>query len=143
MKNYSKVKLIFIAPDDFRMEDDIKSHLQAHDIEFVETKDLTSALPELDAIYITRIQDEHDKAGESRKVDVSPFKLGVGHLKHMKQEAVIMHPLPRRDEIHPDVDADPRAKYWRQERNGMWMRVAILVKLFRVDHLIMHGHLLD
>jgi aspartate carbamoyltransferase catalytic subunit len=143
MKNYRKVKLVFIAPDDFRMEEDIKAHLQSHSIEYVETKDLTAALPELDAIYITRIQDEHDKAGESRKVDVTPFKLGVEHLKHMKEDAVIMHPLPRRDEIHPDVDADPRAKYWRQERNGMWMRVAILVKLFRVDHLIMHGHLLD
>ena len=60
----------------------------------------------------------------------------------MKPNGVIMHPLPRRDEIHPDVDSDPRAKYWRQERNGMWMRVAIFVKLFKVDHLVMHGHLL-
>ena len=143
MKNYRNVRLVFIAPDDFMMEEDIKTHLHQHMVQFTETKDLRSVLPELDAIYITRIQDEHDKAGESGRVDLSPYKFGVEELKHMKPHGVIMHPLPRRDEIHPDVDLDPRAKYWRQERNGMWMRVAIFVKLFKVDHLVMHGHLLD
>ena len=143
MKNYRNVKLVFIAPDDFKMEEDIKTHLQHHNVQYVETQNLAAVLPELDAIYITRIQDEHDKQGESKAVDISAFKLGMEHVKKMKPHAVIMHPLPRRDEIHPDVDMDPRAKYWRQERNGMWMRVAILVKQFKVDHLIMHGHLLD
>ncbi|HLP43278.1 MAG TPA: aspartate carbamoyltransferase, partial [Fibrobacteria bacterium] len=143
MKNYRNMKLVFIAPEDFKMEADIKSHLQAHGVQYVETTDLLGALPEVDAIYITRIQDEHDEAGESKRVDVSGFKLGVRHLSAMKKDAVIMHPLPRRDEIHPDVDSDPRAKYWRQERNGMWMRVAIFVKQFKVDHLIMHGNVLD
>ncbi len=143
MKNYRNVRLVFIAPDDFAMGEDIKKSLAGHGVEFHETKDLKAVLPELDAIYITRIQDEHDQAGESKRVDISAFKLGVDHLKLMKPHGVIMHPLPRRDEIHPDVDADPRAKYWRQERNGMWMRVALLVKMFKVDHLVMHGHLLD
>lgn len=143
MKNYRNVKLVFIAPDDFKMEEDIKTHLQHHNVQYVETQNFAAVLPELDAIYITRIQDEHDKQGESNAVDISAFKLGMEHVKKMKPHAVIMHPLPRRDEIHPDVDMDPRAKYWRQERNGMWMRVAILVKQFKVDHLIMHGHLLD
>ena len=76
------------------------------------------------------------RGGESSKVDISRFKLGVAHLPKMKEDAVIMHPLPRRDEIHPDVDADPRAKYWRQERNGMWMRAAILIKIFGVEDQI-------
>lgn len=143
MKNYRGVKLVFIAPERFRMEEDIKSHLRAHGVEFRETEDMRGALPELDAIYITRIQDEHDVAGESRNVDLSKFKFGVEHLKSLKPTGVIMHPLPRRDEIHPDVDADPRAKYWRQERNGMWMRVALLTKLFKVDPMILHGHILD
>ena len=78
MKNYRNVKLIFIAPDDFKMADDIKAHLQAHAVEYVETKDLRAALPDLDAIYITRIQDEHDKAGESKKVDYSRLQAGRG-----------------------------------------------------------------
>jgi aspartate carbamoyltransferase catalytic subunit len=143
MKNYRNVRLVFIAPDDFAMGEDIKKSLASHGVEYHETRDLKAVLPELDAIYITRIQDEHDQAGESKRVDISAFKLGVDHLKLMKPHGVIMHPLPRRDEIHPDVDADPRAKFWRQERNGMWMRVALFVKLFKVDHLVMHGHLLD
>ncbi len=143
MQNYRGVRLVFIAPGPFRMEEDIKSHLRAQGVAFAETDDMVQALPDLDAIYITRIQDEHDEAGESKGVDVSRFKLGVAHLGKMKPEAVIMHPLPRRDEIHPDVDADPRAKYWRQERNGMWMRVALLTKIFRVDDRLLHGHLRD
>ncbi len=133
MKVYKGVKLVFIAPPAFRMEEDIKGHLRDHGVEYVETEDMEAALPSLDALYITRIQDEYDQGGESSKVDISRFKLGVEHLPRMKEDAVIMHPLPRRDEIHPDVDADPRAKYWRQERNGMWMRAAILTKIFGVD----------
>jgi aspartate carbamoyltransferase catalytic subunit len=143
MKNYRNVKLVFISPERFRMEEDIKSHLREHGVEYLETQNLRKALPELDAIYITRIQDEHDKDGESKQVDISDFRLGMGDVGLMKPEAVIMHPLPRRDEIDPAVDTDPRAKYWRQERNGMWMRVALFVKLFKADEFIMHGHLLD
>jgi aspartate carbamoyltransferase catalytic subunit len=143
MKNYRDVKLVFIAPEPFRMAEDIKRHLREHGVQFRETDDMNAALPELDAIYITRIQDEHDKAGESSRHDMSRFKFGVEHLKLLKPTGVIMHPLPRRDEIHADVDQDPRAKYWRQERNGMWMRVALLTKIFHVDDKIMHGHILD
>jgi len=133
MKLYPGVKLVFIAPPAFRMEEDIKTHLRERGVPFVETEDMEAALPELDALYVTRIQDEYDAGGESSKVDISRFKLGVRHLDAMKADAVIMHPLPRRDEIHPDIDDDPRAKYWRQERNGMWMRAAILTKIFGVD----------
>jgi aspartate carbamoyltransferase catalytic subunit len=139
MKLYPGARLVFIAPPAFRMEEDIKSHLREHAVEYVETEDMESVLPELDALYVTRIQDEYDTGGESSKVDISRFKLGVRHLDRMKQDAVIMHPLPRRDEIHPDIDDDPRAKYWRQERNGMWMRAAILTKIFGVDGEILRG----
>src|SRR5690606_27048296 len=143
MKAYTGVKLVFIAPPAFRMEEDIKAHLRDHDVGFVETEDMESVLPELDALYVTRIQDEYDTGGESSKVDVSRFKLGVSHLPRMKSDAVIMHPLPRRDEIHPDVDDDPRARYWRQERNGMWMRAAILAKIFGRDDSIPRDHRAD
>lgn len=136
MKMYPGVKLVFIAPPAFRMEEDIKSHLREHNVEYLETEDMEAVLPELDALYVTRIQDEYDTGGESAKVDISRFKLGTAHLPRMKPDAVIMHPLPRRDEIHADVDNDPRAKYWRQERNGMWMRAAILTRIFGVDDRI-------
>jgi aspartate carbamoyltransferase catalytic subunit len=133
MKMYPGAQLVFIAPPAFKMEQDIKAHLSEHGVPFVETEDMDSVLPTLDALYVTRIQDEYDQVGESSKVDISRFKLDTSHLPRMKPDAVIMHPLPRRDEIHADVDQDPRAKYWRQERNGMWMRAAILTKIFGVD----------
>jgi aspartate carbamoyltransferase catalytic subunit len=123
------------------MEDDIRSELSAAGIAWAETEDMEAVLPELDAIYITRIQDEHDQEGESAQIDLSRFKFLPRHLSQFKQTGVIMHPLPRRDEIHPEVDEDFRAKYWRQERNGMWMRVAILTQIFEVDHMLLHAGL--
>ena len=87
-------------------------------------------LPAVDAIYMTRIQDEWDQAGESSSLDTSKYHFTAEHLKILRPEAIIMHPLPRRKEIAPEVDADLRAKYWRQERNGMWMRAVLLLMIF-------------
>jgi aspartate carbamoyltransferase catalytic subunit len=85
---------------------------------------------------MTRIQDEHDKSGESKGVDYSPFHFKSEHLKLIKKSCVIMHPLPRRHEIEVSVDADPRAVFWRQERNGMWARAALMSYIFNVDRKI-------
>ncbi|VVB73688.1 Aspartate carbamoyltransferase [uncultured archaeon] len=87
---------------------------------------------------MTRIQDEHDKSGESKAVDTSKFKFRPQHLGMIKPTCIIMHPLPRRDEIHVDVDNDERAVYWRQERNGMWMRASLIAHIFGAD-----GRILD
>ena len=56
------------------------------------------------------------------------------NLKLMKEDAIIMHPLPRRNEIHPEVDLDPRAMYWRQLRNGLYLRAALMLYIFRINH---------
>ena len=133
MQNYRDVRLVFVAPDQYAMQDDIKAYLASHDIPFVETADLPSVLPELDAIYVTRMQSEWDKAGETSKVDAARFSIGVEEMKLLKPEGRVMHPLPRGPEIDPAVDTDPRAMYWRQERNGMWMRVAVLLKIFKLE----------
>jgi aspartate carbamoyltransferase catalytic subunit len=133
MNNYSDVHLIFIAPDSFAMEPDIKAHLDDHGIAYTETEDLERWLPELDAVYVTRIQSEHDVGGESATIDLSRFSIGREALAHLREDAVIMHPLPRGPELSPEVDADPRAMYWRQERNGMWMRCALLLKILQAE----------
>ena len=133
MKNYSDVRLIFIAPEAFRMGDDIKAHLREQGVVFSETASLDDAISDFDAIYVTRLQAEYDIGEESRGFDHARFTIGRKALKSMKADAIVMHPLPRGPEIDPAVDADERAMYWRQERNGMWMRVALLVKLFGVD----------
>ncbi len=135
---YPGAKLIFASPEAFRIEDDLRTFLKSSMIEFVETVNFRDAIAHSDAIYMTRIQDEYDVcAGESSKVDSSQYCLKSNQLKEMKPNAVIMHPLPRRTELDPAIDKDPRAKYWRQERNGMWTRVALMTTLLGVDEKIL------
>lgn len=136
MKNYRDVRLVMIAPRQFAIEPDIKEHLREQGVAFVEDLPLSQALPDLDAIYVTRMQSEWDTAGETGQVDYREYSITPENVGAMKPDAVIMHPLPRGPEIHPAVDDDPRAVYWRQERNGMWMRAAILLKLFQADGLV-------
>jgi aspartate carbamoyltransferase catalytic subunit len=136
MQNYRNVRLVFIAPPQFTMEDDVREFLKSHRIPFVDDQKLKDVLPELDAIYVTRMQTEWDTNGETGRVNYADYSITPDNLGRLKPDSVIMHPLPRGPEIHPAVDDDPRAVYWRQERNGMWMRVAILLKLFRADGLV-------
>lgn len=137
LKNYKNVKFVYVAPDYLRIGDDIKKFLKKHKMEFIETDDMNKAIKNVDAIYMTRIQDEYDINGESKDIDYSKFHITKEHLKMIKKTAIIMHPLPRRQEIDPSVDDDPRAMYWRQERNGMWMRAALIAHIFGVDKAIL------
>lgn len=137
LKNFKDIKLIFVAPPQFQMNDDIKAFCKDVDMPYEESEDLKSVIPEADAIYMTRIQDEYDADGESRSLDYSKFHFTLADLKLLKPTGIIMHPFPRRNEIEVSVDQDPRAKYWRQERNGMWTRVAVLIKIFKIEHKFM------
>ena len=135
---YKDVNILFVSPQEFKIGDDLRSALTKSGISFSETEDFLGAIEASDAVYMTRIQDEYDRDGESKKVDCSKFHLKHKHLEIMKKHALIMHPLPRREELDIAIDNDPRARYWRQERNGMWTRVALLTKIFGVDrHIIM------
>lgn len=136
MKNYQDVELIFIAPPEFTMEQDILDYLDRHEIRHTQTKNLASVIADLDAIYITRIQNEHDAADGSREINLEDYTLSRSNIGLMKEDAVIMHPLPRGPELSRDVDDDPRAKYWRQERNGMWMRAALLTRIFGAENML-------
>lgn len=133
LSEYPNVSLVFIAPQAFAMETDIKHFLEQHRVRYIETDNLDTCLPDLDALYVTRMQSEWDQQNESDSVDLSPFSINLESLTRLKDDAIIMHPLPRGSEIDPKVDTDPRAMYWRQERNGMWMRAALLIKLFNVE----------
>ena len=135
--NYNNVKMIFVSPEEFKIADDLRNMLKKSKVSFEETTDFNAAIKESDAIYMTRVQDEHDVAGESKKIDITKYHLKYDHLKTLRPHCVIMHPLPRREEIDVAVDQDPRAKYWRQERNGMWVRVALITKIFGVDNKIL------
>ena len=136
MKNYKDITLYFVSPEVFRMKDDIKTFLNKHAIEFHETEDFASVMPEVDAIYMTRIQKEYSEA-PSKEIDIYPqFHFTKEHLSTIQSHCIIMHPLPRRYEIEVDVDEDPRAVYWQQERNGMWIRAALVANIFGVEEEI-------
>lgn len=137
MTRYERVKIYFVAPPELQMADDIKDYLREHGVCFKESDNLKKIIPLVDAIYMTRIQDEYDEKGESSKIDYSRFHFGTEYLKTLKSNAVILHPLPRRKEIPEEVDEDKRAMYWRQVRNGMWARAALIATIFKKDKEIM------
>lgn len=135
LRHYPGVRLLFISPPNFRMHPDVTELLARAGIECEETDSLDRALPELDALYVTRLQTEYDREGESETFDRAAFRIGPDELARMKDSALIMHPLPRGPELDPRVDEDPRAMYWRQERNGMWVRSALLLHLLDAESM--------
>ncbi|MGA9477741.1 MAG: aspartate carbamoyltransferase, partial [Desulfobacterales bacterium] len=137
MKNYRNVTLYFVAPEVFRMREDIKSFLAKHAIRFYETDDFESVMPIVDAIYLTRIQNEYAEHPSSETETYPAFHFKTKHLTMIQPHCALLHPLPRRYEIEVAVDKDPRAAYWRQERCGMWIRAALITYIFRVDQVIL------
>lgn len=133
LRHYDKVKAYFVAPDPLQIGADILRVLDDAGMAYELTDDFQAVIPEVDAIYMTRIQDEWDQAQESRALDTSGFHFRVADLSRLASHAILMHPLPRRNEIEPEVDQDPRAMYWRQVRNGMWIRVALMLMVFDRD----------
>jgi aspartate carbamoyltransferase catalytic subunit len=133
LRMYPGVKQYFVAPDSLQIGADILAALDEAGMEYELSGDFESIVPEVDAIYMTRIQDEWDTSAESRTLDVAGYHFRSDHLKILKPDAVLLHPLPRRKEIDVAVDSDPRAVYWRQVRNGMWIRSALILSTFGHD----------
>lgn len=128
---YDGVEFFFVAPESFRMRDDILDMLKAKGAKYTITDKFKDVIPNVDAIYSTRLQDEHDVEQESGGINYDLFSFKEEHLALLKKDAAILHPLPRRNEIEIAVDKDPRALYWKQARNGMWIRMALILKIFR------------
>lgn len=137
---YRDIRLVFCAPESLQIGPDILERLERTGTPYRLTDDFDSTVAETDALYMTRIQDEWDIAQESRAIDTARFRFAARHLKRLKPDAVILHPLPRRGEIAGEVDRDPRAVYWRQVRNGMWVRAALMLQMFEKDSEIDRYH---
>lgn len=137
LRNYNNIKIYFVSPPELKLGEDLKEYLVKNKREFEEVDDLNKILPDLDAVYMTRIQDEHDVNGESKNIDYYKFSLTTENIKLMKPTGIIMHPLPRRKEIDVALDKDPRARYWDQVQNGMWIRSAMIATIFNVEGKIM------
>ncbi len=141
LAQYDGVKQVFVAPEGLQIGDDILELLAKRKVEFVTSNDFEGSISGADAIYMTRIQDEwDDNKGESTKIDISEFSFKEKHLGLLGEHSVLMHPLPRRTEIAQEVDHDPRAVYWRQMRNGMWIRAALIAEIFGVSERINSYH---
>jgi len=138
LAQYQGIHLHFVAPQQFQIRKDILDFLDAKRVPYTLHDQLDPVVPQADAIYLTRIQDEYDTKGESRDIDYSRYHLEARHLGVLKEDAVIMHPFPRRREIDVAADTDPRAMYWKQQRNGMWVRSALIARLFGRDGTILN-----
>jgi aspartate carbamoyltransferase len=147
---YEDVRLVFIAPDHpkLAMRDDLRERLGDRNVRFYELDSFEEKLDgrpvveQLDALYMTRIQKEHNDPADAASmagIDFSKYCLTPALVARMKEYAPILHPFPRDQhfgEIPPEIDNDPRAMYFRQARNGMWIRAALLAHVFDVDRLI-------
>jgi aspartate carbamoyltransferase catalytic subunit len=127
LSKFERVKLYFIAPPGLQIKPDILSYLDNHRIEYELGESLEKILPQVDVVYRTHIDRERL---QRRDIDLSTYNINVDALKKMKSNAIIMHPLPRSVEIDPAVDNDPRAVYFSQSRNGLFVRMALLTLLF-------------
>ena len=138
LTNFRDVKQIFVAPQELQVPADVVMILAKKGIQFEVSDNLKEAVRVADAVYMTRIQDEWDGAkGASARIDTSRFKFGAEELALLKPDGCLLHPLPRRDEIATCCDRDPRAMYWRQMRNGMWIRAALIAATFGCERGIM------
>lgn len=123
---FDRVKIFFVAPPTLQIHDDILQYLGRRNVWFSLESDLRKVLPEVDVVYSTRLEPELYSDGELalRQYYVDETLLGL-----LPRNALIMHPLPRLNEIAPSVDADPRAAYFRQTKNGVLVRMALLVSV--------------
>ena len=127
LSKYSGVKMYFVAPPLLRMKEDILEHLRERNVWYAEESELAKVLPEVDVVYQTRIQKERfgDRI-EDYEACRGVYVIDKDCLRLMKPNAIVMHPLPRLDEITMDVDKDRRAAYFRQAQNGLYVRMALL-----------------
>jgi aspartate carbamoyltransferase catalytic subunit len=131
LTRYNDIQIVFVSPPVCRMEGDIKAYLDKSGVSWKEETNLGKVTPEVDCIYMTRIQKERFHDPNDYKEASGKYILTEERVRTMRKDAIIMHPLPRVDEIPKAVDNDPRAKYFQQAQNGLYVRMALLYLLLR------------
>ena len=134
MVRYPNIKFVLISPDELKIPEYIKKDvLEKNNIEYIETKDISEYMGELDVLYMTRVQKERFFNEEDYVRLKDYYILNKDKLDLAKDDLCVMHPLPRVNEISTDVDDDPRAAYFRQARFGKYIREALILKLLEVE----------
>ena len=132
LSRYEGIKVILIAPDELRLPDYIKRDVcDRQGIDYREVRTIEEVISELDVLYMTRVQQERFLDLEEYERVKDSFVLDLEKLKGAKQKMAILHPLPRVNEIKPEVDDDPRAAYFRQVENGKFVRMALIYSLLK------------
>ena len=134
LARYENIKVYLISPDELKLPSYVKNDvLKKHNIEYVQTADLEEAIPNLDVLYMTRVQGERFFNEEDYLRLRDRYILTPEKLENAKDDMIIMHPLPRVNEISSAIDDDPRACYFKQVANGKFMRMALMLKLLEVE----------
>lgn len=130
MVRYPNVKFILISPNELKIPDYLRQEvLEAKNIDYVETNELEKYMPELDVLYMTRVQKERFFNEEDYIRLKDSFILDMDKMKYAKKDMYILHPLPRVNEIAPEVDNDPRAVYFKQAKFAVYVRMALIITL--------------
>lgn len=131
MMRYKGIKFVLISPDELKMPEHVMNEIKRNGIPYEEVDNMESVMPELDILYMTRVQKErfHDDSKFENLED--NFILTPEKLANAKKDLAILHPLPRVNEITIEVDDDSRAAYFRQVENGKFVRMALIAKFFK------------
>ncbi len=134
LSRYTGIKFVLISPVELKLPSYVKKDvIQAHGLEYMQTTDLEAVIPELDILYMTRVQRERFFNEEDYLRLKDSYILTPEKLKNAKVDLCIMHPLPRVNEISVAIDNDPRACYFKQVLNGKYMRMALIMKLLGLE----------
>jgi aspartate carbamoyltransferase catalytic subunit len=139
LAQYRNVTMQFVAPSHpaLVLQSDLRDRLISAGVKVTEHTNLSEVIQETDLLYMTRVQHEHNSAGGKdallAALATSEHKLTTDLVDRMREYAPILHPFPRNDEIPVEIDDNSRAMYFRQARNGMWVRAALLAHLFDVE----------
>ncbi len=134
MVQFPNVKFVFIAPDELKIPTYLKEEvLDPHGIEYKEVKSLEDAMPELDVLYMTRVQKERFFNEEDYIRLKDTYILDAAKMKLGREDMLVLHPLPRVNEISVEVDNDPRAAYFKQVQFGVYARMALIMTLLGVE----------
>lgn len=134
LSRYKNVKFVLISPEELKLPSYVKNDvIKANNLEYVQTTDLEGVMPELDVLYMTRVQKERFFNEEDYLRLKDSYILTPDKLSNAKKDLSILHPLPRVNEISVAVDDDPRACYFKQVLNGKYMRMALILKLLEVE----------
>ena len=133
LSRYKNIKFILISPEELKLPSYVKEVLKKNNLEYVQTTDLDSVMPELDILYMTRVQRERFFNEEDYLRLKDSYILYPERLNNAKSDLSILHPLPRVNEISVAIDDDPRACYFKQVLNGKFIRMALILKLLEVE----------